>query len=118
MFADGAQLSKGRAASDEGLSPDKNGLVRLSLSRPGGYSLKLKGIPVANFRVEKTKPGLRIRGLPTAAKLLFTHLLELRPYRNALPEATWGTGMISDAEGHRTRRLGRLVANFHVEARN
>ncbi|MBU4564979.1 MAG: hypothetical protein KMY53_06130 [Desulfarculus sp.] len=93
VFADGAQLvqassgdlrlerpgAKDQAEPGESLSPDKEGLVRLSLFRPGGYRLKLMGIPVAQFSVEETKQGLQARSLPTVLKLPFTHVLELRP---------------------------------------
>ncbi|MCB2190781.1 MAG: hypothetical protein KQI62_04405 [Deltaproteobacteria bacterium] len=95
VFADGVQLVKasdgdlriqepgikGRTAPEKSLSPGKDGLFKLYLRRPGKYRVKLKGIPIAEFRVAKTKEGLQTRGLSPIIKLPFTHVLEVSPPR-------------------------------------
>lgn len=89
VFADGIKLTEVRSFGDLRLVRGKDasfplslgagGSLKLRLGHQGKFFLRLKGIQIAAFEVRRDKAGLVVSGLPSAIKLPFSRLVELRP---------------------------------------
>ena len=107
IFPDGAKLTRLRFFGDLQLvrhsasggkpavfplSLGSGGGLKLRLGHQGRFSLRLKGITIADFQVRAAEAGLAISGLPSTIKIPFSRLVELNPPRRLVTETDPKTG--------------------------